>query len=343
MVDHLGRIVGWNLGAEHMMGYSSKEVLHKKYATVIAGMLARTSIMSRALARAKRIGQTSIEGVHTKKDGTQFWAHSLILPIKSANGEIHFFAIITRDLTDQRQTEQKREEYIGIASHELKNPVTTLSLYSELLAKRLELDRNKENLNMLRDIQGQTNRLTNLIDDLMVVGKIETGTLTLHKEIFHPQALIKHIVENFNDSVTSHKIHYKGSCTRYVRADKNRIGQVIINLITNAIKYSPTAHRVIVSARVRGSSCVVSVQDFGSGIARKDQQKIFTRYYRASDSEAGNVAGSGLGLYISKAIMNKHRQRLWVKSVVRKGTTFFFTVPLVPLNHATKRRLRKTA
>jgi signal transduction histidine kinase len=113
-----------------------------------------------------------------------------------------------------------------------------------------------------------------------------------------------------------------------VRADKDRIAQVFINLVTNAVKYSPQARKVHVKIGIFRRKCIISIQDFGFGIAQKDRSSIFTRYFRTDDAKAGNIAGSGLGLYISKEIIKKHRERLWMKSVRGKGTTFFFTLPL---------------
>lgn len=236
--------------------------------------------------------------------------------------------MITRDVTRERALEQKREEYIGIASHELKNPITTLSLYSELLAGRLQLDSDKENLQMLRDIQGQAARLATLLDDLLIVNKVEGDTLMLRKESFDPNSFFTKIIRDFQQGTRTHKIICIGKFQREVWADKGRIAQVFINLLTNAVKYSPRANKVIVRIGREGAKCAISIQDFGSGIAKKDQQHIFTRFFRTDDTEAGNVAGSGLGLYISKEILKKHRERLWLKSVEGKGTTFFFTLSL---------------
>ena len=249
--------------------------------------------------------------------------------MKEQGRRINFFVLITRDITEGRALEQKREEHIGIASHELKNPITTLSLYSELLAKRLELERDKKNLHMLRDIQSQATRLTTLVDDLLIVGKIESGKLELHKTEFKPVPLIKKIIREFQSHTPTHRIIFSGSCARSVRADSDRVAQVVINLIANAVKYSPPARKVQVELRARRGKCIISVQDLGTGIEKRDQRNIFARYFRASDAEAGNIAGSGLGLYIAKAIVKKHRERLWLKSMQGKGSKFFFTLSLV--------------
>jgi len=178
-------------------------------------------------------------------------------------------------------------------------------------------------------MQGQTARLVTLIDDLLMVSKVEGGSMELHTEKFDPVQIIKKLVGDYRNFASAHRIVLKGKPGLLVRADKNRIAQVFINLLTNAVKYSPKANRIEVHISRKAGKCVVSVQDFGSGISLKDQRQIFTRFYRASSAGAGNVAGVGLGLYISKEIIKRHRQSIWVQSILGKGTTFSFTMPLV--------------
>jgi PAS domain S-box-containing protein len=329
MLDRRGSIIAWNESAKRLTGYSVKEVIGKNYASFFTSKEDRERhVFKKALAIALKKGHFAAEGIRVRKDGSHFWARTLITPMNNPDGTFKFFVLVTMNITRQREEAQKREEYIGIASHELKNPVATLSLYSELLAKRLELDRNKENLRMLRDIQGQTSRLTALINDLLVVGTMGQGTVELRKEIFDPRMFAKHIVRDFQKTASTHTIKCLGTGTHDVRGDKERIAQVLINLITNAVKYSPGGKRVIVRVAESRGKCVVSIQDFGPGIKKADQRKIFTRFFRSTGAEAGNVSGSGLGLYISKEIIKMHHERIKVQSVVGKGSTFSFTLPL---------------
>ncbi len=325
MLDSAGRIMSWNMSSERMIGYTSKEVVGKNYSIFFSKEELRRKVAKKALAFAAKRGQFTAEGIRVRKDGSHFWARSFITLVKATADGPRFFVLITQDITKSRALEQKREEYIGIASHELKNPITTLSLFSQLLAKRLQLDRDKQNLHMLRDIQGQAARLVGLVDDLLIVGKIEGDKLEIHKEVFNVNTLVRKIVQDFRNNTVSHKIIFRGKIRREVRADKDRIAQVLINLITNAIKYSPRADKIVVRIERERHKCVISVQDLGPGIGKHDQREIFTRFFRTEDAEASNIAGSGLGLYISKGIMKKHHERLWVKSAVGKGTTFSFT------------------
>lgn len=328
MLDDEGRIINWNMSAERLIGYTSEEVMGKNYSIFFSKEEIRRKVFKKTLSIAAKKGGFTAEGIRVRKDGSHFWARSYITLVRAGKRGATFFVLITQDITQQRAVEQRRDEYIGIASHELKNPITTLSLYSELLARRLQLDGDKQNLLMLRDIQGQAARLVTLVDDLMIVGKLEGGRLELHKEVFNPHVLIEKVIRDFHTSNPLHKVTCTGGVGRDVRADKDRITQVLINLLSNAIKYSPKADKVSIHIGRRLNKCTISIQDFGPGIAKKDLREIYTRFFRTNDTVAGNVAGSGLGLYISKEIIKTHHERLWVKSIEGKGTIFFFTLPL---------------
>ncbi|MDO8481682.1 MAG: ATP-binding protein [bacterium] len=327
MLDSVGRIVNWNISAEKLIGYTSKEVIGKNYSFFFSDEEIRQRVFKKALAIATRKGSFIAEGIRVRKDGSHFWARSFITFVKNIKKSGTFFVLITQDITRAREIEQKREEYIGIASHELKTPITTLSLYSELLAERLHLESDQKNLKMLRDIQSQTARLVHLIDDLLIVTKIEGGKLELHKEVFNPATLVERTVRDFQIAASKHKIIYTGLFRSQVRADKDRVAQVLINLLGNAVKYSPQADKVFVRIMQRKNKCIISVQDLGSGIGKSDQREIFTRFFRTKDAEVGDVTGVGLGLYISKEIIKKHRERIWVESAKKRGSTFFFTLP----------------
>lgn len=327
MLDNTGRIISWNMSAERMMGYGAKEVLGKNYSIFFSKEEIRQEVFIKALAMAAQKGGFTAEGIRVRKDGSHFWARVFITRVREGKRGATFFVLVTQDITQQKAREKKREEYIGIASHEMKNPITTLALYSELLAKGLQLESDKKNLHMLRDMQTQTARLTRLVEDLLVVSKLESGTLELRKEVFNPSALVTMVIRDFQNSAPTHKIICKkGTLGFQVRADRARIVQVLINLLTNAVKYSPRSNKVLVRVGARKNKCIISVEDFGTGIGKKDQRKIFTRFFRGDDTAVVDVAGTGLGLYISREIMKRHHERLTMKSVVGRGTTFSFTL-----------------
>jgi PAS domain S-box-containing protein len=219
----------------------------------------------------------------------------------------------------------KKDEFIGLASHELKTPVTSISGYLQIIERGLPADdRNKAFIN--KALQ-QVNKLTTLISDLLDVSKIQTGKLPLLYSSFDLSELLTDVSEMMQQSHITHRIelHY-GNEPINLNADHQRIEQVIINLITNAIKYAPGTDRIIITAGVVNKKIRVSVQDFGIGIDKDQQQRIFSRFYRV-ENLAAHMSGLGIGLYICHEIVSRHKGKMWVESEIGKGSTFFFEVP----------------
>ncbi len=232
------------------------------------------------------------------------------------------------DITERKGLDSQKSEFIGIASHELKTPITTMKSFAQILQKRLSKSGDKSNTYILSNINIQADRLTALINDLLNVSNIEAGRLTLAKKKFDLNALIKKIVIDYQYTIDSHTISKEGDVKESVYGDEGRIEQVLSNLIANAIKYSPDADRVIIRIASDRQNATITVQDFGFGIAKKDTARIFEQFYRTSDKDKNNVSGFGLGLYISSEIIKRHKGKIWVESTRGKGSTFIFTLPL---------------
>jgi two-component system CheB/CheR fusion protein len=232
------------------------------------------------------------------------------------------------DITERKSYEDQKDEFTGIVSHELKTPITTMKAFTQILQKRISQSGDKKDAYLLSNINTQADRLTNLINDLLNVSKIGAGKLSLDKKRFDLDSLVKKVVVDFQYTIESHSIIKEGDIKEMVYGDESRIEQVISNLITNAVKYSPQANKVIITLQSDKQNAIVKVQDFGFGIAKKDQRRIFDRFYRTSDKEKNSVSGFGLGLYISCEIIKRHNGKIWVDSTKGKGSTFSFSVPL---------------
>lgn len=245
---------------------------------------------------------------------------------KNSNEPMILLAI--EDVTEKKHIEQQKDDFISIASHELKTPVTSLKVYTQLLQKHPLITNDKKSSFMLAKMDTQMNRLTELIASFMNVYKMSTGKLRLKKQRFQLDKLIAEVVGNFQYTISSHIIEHIAGTKIKVFADKARIHQVLINLISNAIKYSPDADKVIVSQNQDADKVTVSIQDFGMGIPKNEQHKIYERFFRAKGKKEGNIPGLGLGLFISNEIVKQHRGELWVKSTKGKGSMFYFTLPI---------------
>jgi len=231
---------------------------------------------------------------------------------------------------------KKKDEFIALASHELKTPVTSISAYLQFLQRNLINDEKNKQLTV-KALQ-QVKKLEVLIADLLDVSKIESGKLPLLFSTFDILDLLKEVTEMVLYENITHKIETRCDFNQMlVKADKDRIEQVIINLISNAIKYSPNADHVIISASQTENDVVISLQDFGIGIKEDQQVRIFSRFYRVEDL-APHMSGLGIGLYICHEIISRHNGKLYVESKFGEGSTFYFKIPkglqgyIVPLN-----------
>lgn len=214
--------------------------------------------------------------------------------------------------------------FISLASHELKNPITSIKGFSQILRKHLNGSQDELARHCLDRIETELDQLTRLIDDMLDISKIETGELKLYREYFDLPALATEVVEDFQKKTQIQQI-ISASDTPHilVSGDRNRIEQVLLNLLTNAIKYAHGSTRVIIKVTQEESVARVSVQDFGPGITGSQQEKIFERFYQVSEG-----AGMGIGLYIAQRIVRLHGGEMGVKSQEGEGAIFWFTLPL---------------
>jgi PAS domain S-box-containing protein len=220
----------------------------------------------------------------------------------------------------------KKDEFIGLASHELKTPMTSLNGYLQIIDRSLPAD--DKNKLFIQKALSQINKLSGLISDLLDVSKIEAGKLPFTYAAFNLPQLIEEVVDLMQYSTKSHWIIICSDIDDLlVNADRQRIEQVVINLISNAIKYSPQADHINVSVSRQDNNAVVTVQDFGIGINKEQHDRIFSRFYRVDDV-ASHISGLGIGLYISNEIITRHQGKLSVDSETGKGSTFKFEIPL---------------
>jgi signal transduction histidine kinase len=233
------------------------------------------------------------------------------------------------ELRKEQELEKLREEFVATASHEIKTPITSIKARAQLLEKTLSGRGDSEAAQIAGGINRQADILTGLSDELMDVSKVAEGRFVLHKASVDIDALLPKIAAEFKYLAPDHRIVKRGSYKKSIPADKARIEQVVLNLLTNAVKYSPPKTKVVVGLRGNSRMVTVQVADQGPGISKKDQAKIFKRFYRTADRSSTKqaVSGLGLGLYIASEIIKQHGGKLIVDSRVGHGSTFSFTLP----------------
>jgi two-component system CheB/CheR fusion protein len=234
------------------------------------------------------------------------------------------------DITERKAFEQQKDQFIGIASHELKTPVTSIKAYAEILQEIFADAGDAEHAALMSKLGKQIDRLTGLIHSLLDATMVTGGQLQLNKTSFTLDDLIADTAEVMQHTTASHRFELSleaGNCAVY--GDRERIRQVLINLMSNAIKYSPGADRVVVSSECLGDTVKISIQDFGIGISEEVQPRVFERFFRASDPGIATFPGLGLGLFISAEIVRMHEGIISLTSNKGVGSTFYFTLPVV--------------
>ncbi|MEO9004671.1 MAG: ATP-binding protein [Ginsengibacter sp.] len=230
----------------------------------------------------------------------------------------------------QKETEDlvyKRDEFFTVASHELKTPVTSLKAYTQLLLMDATSAGDEQNRAMLYKMDQQIAKLTCLINDLLDTSKLQGGSIIYDKEPFQMAKLIQETIEKLRPSAPDYEFIFKDDTDAYVNADHERIGQVINNFLTNAIKYGGNSNKVIIRLKQMDDKIICSVEDFGKGIAPEEQGKIFERFYRICGKNRNTFPGLGLGLYISKEIIENQGGKIGVINEEGKGSVFYFELP----------------
>jgi PAS domain S-box-containing protein len=268
----------------------------------------------------------SLETVLIRKDGSQIWVNvtSILIPDQ---GENLGYTII-QDISEQHALKLQKEEFIGIASHELKTPITSLKAILQLMIRMIKKESSipEKIANLANEAQLNVGKLIHLVEDLLNASKLEQGQLSVTKTLFP----LSDVIEDCCNHVRLDRKHYvthSGNLALRVYADKNKIDQILVNFVNNAVKYAPASEEIAIHVLEQDDHVKVSVTDKGQGIPAEDLPHLFERYYQVSKGE-NHASGLGLGLYIAAEIIRKHEGEIGVDSIVGQGSTFWFTLPL---------------
>jgi two-component system, OmpR family, phosphate regulon sensor histidine kinase PhoR len=255
----------------------------------------------------------------------------VISPVIGQGAPLSGLVVVYQDITDQKEVEQLKDDFLSIASHELKTPLTSIMGYTQLLSRRLAPEaRRAGSDDAIEVIENQCRRMKRLVEDLLDVSRIERGTLgTAHSKV-DLLCLTENVVRKFEATSPEHKFMLdKPKADVPVWCDEDRLEQLLSNLVSNAVKYSPDGGKVEVRVTRNGETAEVAVRDWGIGIPADQQPRIFSRFYQAeSVVRSRRFGGMGLGLFISKAIVDEMGGSIRVDSTVGKGSTFRFTLPI---------------
>jgi PAS domain S-box-containing protein len=323
--DFAGTFLDANDAFLDLLGYTREELLA---GTMQRDALTPSEFHSLSQNAVKALQETGASDTYEKeylhKSGRRIPVLVAVTRIEQTETCIGFVL----DISDRKELDKRKDEFISMASHELKTPVTSLKGFLSLLQRSLATHGDEKALHYLARMDAQVTKLTKLINDLLDLSKMQTGQLVYREERFDLDALVQEIVENAQGTTQTHHLLLEGETQAEVFGDRDRIGQVLINLLNNAIKYSPQADTVLVRVAKDQNKALVSVRDFGIGIAKEHQHKIFERFYQVTDPEEKTYPGLGIGLHITSEIVKRHGGQMWVESKKGEGATFHFTLPL---------------
>ena len=265
------------------------------------------------------------EKEYVRRDGTRV---PVLVGAARINPESTTSISFALDISKQKATERRKDEFMGMASHELKTPLAVQKLYIHMLTKEVA-DQNLEGLsNLVQKIERQTEKLDTIVADMLDIVRVEADRIVLNRTVFDPDQLLREIIEEMSLVHTHSSMQVGGAVGASLYGDRERIGQVFTNLISNAVKYSPAGKPIVIHASQKDGKAEFCVQDFGIGIAKEDLPHVFDRFYRVEGASEHTYPGMGVGLFIACDILKRHQGRIWVTSKKGGGSSFYFELPL---------------
>ena len=263
-----------------------------------------------------------------RQHGQERWIRSVGKMVYDSPGDNHYLTGSLMDITEQKLEVQRKNDFIGMVSHELKTPLTSMNAYIQVLLTKLKVREDEFSINLLDKANNQVRKMTTMINGFLNVSRLEAGKIHIDKTRFDVKLLLRETEEETISTIVSHHILFSSVETTFVWADRDKIGQVLNNLISNAVKYSPLGTTIQISCIPLNGKLQFSVQDRGIGISESDIKQIFDRYYRVESNNVKSIAGFGIGLYLCAEIVHRHDGEIWVESELGRGSTFFFSLPM---------------
>jgi PAS domain S-box-containing protein len=322
-------ITSWNKSAERIFGYTAEEMIGETIYKIIPED--RIDEEPQIIAHLKT-GER-LEHFETKrltKDGRLIDVSVTVSPVKDSQGHIIGLSKIARDISERKQDEARKNDFIGMVSHELKTPLTSLSAILQVLEAKLRKNDDPFVSDGVKRATLQAKRMSNMINGFLNISRLESGKIQIDKQPFIIGDLIRDVIAETNLTGLSHIIEL-GNCDKVVlNADREKINSVLTNLLSNAVKYSPKGSNIYVDCQEQDQQVIVSIRDEGLGIRPEDAKYIFDRYYRVAGNQKLHISGFGIGLYLSAEIIQRHDGRIWVESESGKGSIFYISLPIKP-------------
>jgi PAS domain S-box-containing protein len=261
-------------------------------------------------------------------DGKIRWVRGIGTVQQDENGVNKYFTGILHEITEQKQDEIRKNDFIGMVSHELKTPLTSLTAIVQMANVKLKSSEDAFLAGAMEKANVQVKRMSNMINGFLNISRLESAKLSIDKHNFNLDELIEDTVKETVLTMSSHDIKFQPCGRIVINADQDKIGSVITNLISNAVKYSPKGKLIEIQCKVVEDNVQISVKDEGMGLKPQDKDRVFDRYFRVESNHTQHISGFGIGLYLSAEIIHRHNGKIWVESEVGKGSTFYFSLPI---------------
>lgn len=332
VTDADGRVILFNAAAERVLGVSREEVLGRTTREMLGLYGAEGRAWLDAIEEWAANPADHIPGDFTA-ERVQIGDRIVSVHISPVIMGSEYLGTVSvfRDITAEVEAERAKSEFVSTVSHELRTPMTSIKGYTDLLLMGAVGELTEQQRHFVTIIRNNADRLTALVNDLLDISRIESGRIELNLKPVLIQEVVDQVVSSLQPRASSRDLEIRVEVSPDLPAvwgDSDRIAQILINLVGNAIQYTPPGGEITISARVRGEKMEVSVADTGIGISEENQKKIFDRFFRADDPLVQETPGTGLGLPITASLVEMHGGEIWVESELGEGSTFTFTLPL---------------
>ena len=335
VVDGNHRVLAVNPALEKLTGFTAAELLKRQSCAYALGARRADDVFLCDTVCPFRQGEDdqvpAVDARIVTKDGRELWVNIAYGPIRNAAGQVEAVVHTIRDINERKELELAKDQFFSVVNHEIKGPLTAAKGYAQLLLRRAQGPSADPGLvKGLEIIDRQLSRVRELVDRLLEVSRAQLGRLVLQPEPMDLATLAWDIATELQVTTAQHVLRIHADEPVVGTWDRQRLEEVLRNLVTNAIRYSPNGGEIVVGARVSGEQAIVWVRDQGIGISPEVQRHLFAPYYRSSSARDLTAEGLGLGLYISEQIIAAHGGRIWVESSEGQGSTFAFSLPMLP-------------
>jgi two-component system sensor histidine kinase VicK len=334
ITDSEGIILYANPAVEQISGFDPIRVLGKKAGSkdLWGGQMEKDFYKKfwKAIKEEKKSFMGTFE--NKKKDGTTYYAQTTVSPVLDENGNVSFFVGIERDITKEKEVEKLKDDFVSLVSHQMRTPLSAIKWYLESLIDESIGSLNKEQKVCAIDMYNSNQRMIDLVNTLLNTSKIESGRIVINSEPTDVKKLVTEVIKEAENRIFGRDCKIKLNIEEnlpLILLDSQLIRNVYLNVITNALKYSPKDNPIEVTIYKEKGNLISKIADQGYGIPEEDQKKIFTKFYRGSNASKAEPSGTGLGLYLAKNIVESSGGKIWFESTPKKGTVFWISIPLM--------------